>query len=337
MIYPNFLNKDDTIGVCAPSDGIIKPGKVKRLDFAIQNFKNLDFDIKESASVRKSFRGVSNTKEVRAHELMELFLNKKIKAVICATGGDFLMEILPLLDLEIIKNNIKWIQGYSDSTGLLYVITTNLDIATIYGNNFAAFGMCPWHKSLENNFSILKGNIVKQNSFFKYESGYYDYINGDEGYVLDSDVYWQNLNNQKEIKMEGRIIGGCIDVLAELFGTRFDKTRKFIHKYKDDGIIWYFDNYEKTMEDLRRILWKFKDNRWFLYTKGIIFGRMPKIESYYGFSLEEVLSEVLGDLEVPIIMDVDIGHVAPRLTIINGAIATIISKNGKGSITFNLK
>lgn len=338
MVYPEFLKENDTIGISAPSDGITNPGKVKRLDFAITNFKKLGFKIEETENVRTSVKGKSSSSDIQAKELASLYLNKDIKGIICAAGGDFLLEMLSYVDFDIIKNNPKWLQGYSDPTGLIYTITTNLDIATIYGENFAAFGMSPWHQSLINNLEILKGNVITQKSFDKYESApHHEYETGEESYILDTNVFWENLNNEKEIIMNGRIIGGCIDILTELFGTKYDNTINFLEKYKNDGIIWYFDNCELSSEGLIRTLWKFKDTGWFRYTKGIIFGRSATHTSYYDISFSEAISMVLGDLNVPIIINADIGHVPPRMTIINGALARVTSKNGKGTISFELK
>ncbi|HIS38285.1 MAG TPA: hypothetical protein IAB45_02115 [Candidatus Onthousia faecavium] len=56
------------------------------------------------------------------------------------------------------------------------------------------------------------------------------------------------------------MIGGCLDIITDLFGTRFDKTEAFLEKYKEDGIIWYFDICELSSESIIRILWKLKDN-----------------------------------------------------------------------------
>lgn len=54
--------------------------------------------------------------------------------------------------------------------------------------------------------------------------------------------------------------------------------------------------------------------------------------------MEEMLQDsVLAKLNIPIIYDADISHKAPSMTIINGAIATVQCKNGKGSIQFKLK
>lgn len=336
MIYPKFLDDKDVIGVTAPSDGITEDIDIYRLENAIKKFEKLNYKIKETKDVRTSKQGKSATSKVQAQELEELFKDKEVEAIICASGGDFLLEMLSEIDWDIIRNNPKWIQGYSDPTGLLYVITTNLDIATIYADNFKAFGMEKWHKSLDNNIEILKGNILPQESFELYEGERQERITGNEGYNLNTKVKWGNMNREK-IDIRGRMIGGCIDILSELFGTRFDKTKDFIEKYKQDGIIWYFDNCELTSEQLIRTLWKMKDNGWFEHTNGIVFGRSGLEKSCYGISFKDTIQRCLGDLNIPIIINTDIGHVSPRMTIINGAVAHIISENNKGKIEFILE
>ena len=336
MIYPKFLKENDWIGVTAPSDGTVEKTDIYRLNNAIRKFEELNYKIKETNDVRTSIKGKSAPSKVQAKELEDLFKDEEIKCIICASGGDFLLEMLSEVDFEIIKNNPKWLQGYSDPTGLLFTITTNLDMATIYADNFKGFGMETWHKSLENNLKILEGNLLTQKSFEKYESTRPERVIGNEGYNLDKEVKWENLNS-KEINIRGRIIGGCLDILTELFGTRFDKTKDFIEKYKDDGIVWYLENCEMTSESIIRTLWKFKDNEWFKHTNGIIFGRSALEQSCYDISFKEAVTRVLGDLNIPIILNADIGHVSPRMTIINGAICNVLSKDGNGKITFELK
>ncbi len=337
MIYPEFIRERDTIGVSAPSAGLTKPLRINTLNNAVKKFEEKGYKILLTPNVRKNEDGVSSSATIRSLELASLYQNKDVKAIICATGGEFLVEMLSCFDFSVVQKNIKWLQGYSDPTGLLFTITTNLDIATIYGSNFAGFGMDTWHESLENNLYVLEGKLMMQKSFARYESMRVDMITGREGYYLDTPVYWKILNQEKEVSFKGRIIGGCIDIITELFGTRFDKTKEFIEKYKGDGIIWYFDNCELSMEDMVRTLWKFKDNGWFQYTTGIILGRSATSYSNMGITLEDALNRVLGDLDLPIIIDADIGHVPPRMTIINGAYTMVYCKDGKGTLEFQLK
>lgn len=337
MKYPKFLTDNAIIGVTAPSDGIIDPVKLNRLEHAIYKFSELGYSILETENVRSSEKGISSDKKTRAKELEYLFEEPLVQAIICAGGGDFLLEMLSEINLETIEKNPKWIQGYSDPTGILYLITTKLDIATIYGDNFKTFGMEKWHPSLINNLEILKGNLVTQHNFDTYEQNDLPYENGLEGYNLDTPVAWKSLWNHPSVTMKGRLIGGCLDLLVSMIGTKFDYTKNFIERYKEDGIIWYFDNCELTSEGVIRAMWQLKEAGWFQHTKGIVFGRSMTNSSYYDISFEEAIKRQLEELNVEVLWDLDIGHVKPSITLINGAIAEINYENGKGSIDFTLE
>lgn len=334
MKYPKFIKKGDTIGVTAPSGGFVGDAPFYQLSNAIKKVEEYGYKIITTPNVYTEINGRSSDKMDRVKQLTELFINKEVSAIICARGGDFLIEMISLFNFNIVADNLKWIQGYSDPTSLLFILTTNYDIATIYGNNFGIFGMKNWHISLNYNFDILEGKTLIQNSFDKFENEKPEKLIGDEEYNLDTLVKWQNLNNEEEIKMTGRIIGGCLDVLIHLIGTKYDKTKEFINRYKDDGIIWYFDNFAINTDEIVTVMWQLQEAGWFVNTKGIIFGRNLTEYSAYDISFVDALKECL---DIPIIINADIGHKPPRMTIINGAYAKVICSKGKGIIKFELK
>ena len=211
------------------------------------------------------------------------------------------MEMLPFVDFDLIKDNPKWVQGFSDTTGLTFTITTNLEIATLYTNNFGTFGMADWHSSLSDNIRILEGQNIIQNSYDMYQNGFKERITGLEGFVLEDEVNWTNLypnsKNQEEIILSGRALGGCLDVLLNLVGTRFDKTKEFITKYKEDKIVWFLESFNLGSEALTRGLWQLKEAGWFAHAAGFIFGRPAMFGSYTDTSYEESVLSVLGELE----------------------------------------
>lgn len=342
MIYPSFLNQGNTIGIAAPSDGNKKETDFLRLDNGKKNLEDKGYQVMETPLVRGSNKGRSGDKKIRAKEFMELIHNLEVKWVVSAKGGDFLVEILPFVDFSQIKVNPKWIQGYSDNTGITYTITTICDMATIYGCNFNDFGMKPWHTALENNLAILEGKELVQSSFDLYEDGFYDRVTGIEGYVLEKPVSWRNLSGginktTDKIELTGRLLGGCLDSLLNLAGTRFDKTVSFTKKYEEDGILWYLESFSLTSEALTRGLWQLKEAGWFATAKGFIFGRPAFFEDFSGITYEEAVLSVLGELNVPIILEADIGHKAPQMTMVNGALADIYSENGKGTLRLRFK
>lgn len=337
MFYPKFIKENSCIGVPAPSAGAYTKEKQNRMMNAKKNFEELNYKLILSSNLYISERGRSADAEKRAKEVNEMFENNNIEMILCATGGDFLVEILPYIDFDLIKNNPKWIAGFSDPTGLLYPITTKCDIASLYGQNFSPFGGEKRHKSEIDFLEIIKGNILEQESYELYEEEYTERVTGLETYNLTEKVYWNTLD-EKPVKVNGRIIGGCFDIIAELAGTKYDGIAEFNEKYKDDGIIWYFDNCEKTMEETIRTLWKMNELGYFKYAKAILFGRFGVNISAYGYNVKTCLQDsVVAKLNIPIIYDADISHKAPCMNIINGAIASVDVNEGKAKVKFELK
>ncbi len=336
MIYPEFLKIGDTIGVPAPSDGAYNETSKIRFKNSIKHFEEMGYKVIVSKHLYNSKMARSASAKERAEELNEMFENKDIDMIICAAGGEFILEILPYVDFNKLVRNPKFVQGFSDPTAIMYSITTRFDIATINSINFKSFGMEPLEIDLKNNLEIIKGNIIKQKSFELYEEEGKTRVTGLEGYNLTNKVEWKVFES-KEAHFRGRIIGGCFDSIIEIIGTKYDGAKQFIEKYKDDGIIWYLDNCEMSLESVIRNLWKFNEFGYFNYVKGIIFGRFGCNNTVLGYNIETAFKDsVLSNLNVPIVYDADISHKGPSMTIINGAIADVEVKNSKGTINLEL-
>ncbi len=338
MIYPKFLNKGDTIGICAPSSGIDEGDT--RFDVSLNRFKDEGYNIVETANVRTGMTPSSDV-TTRAKEFNELMANDNIDFIFSASGGDYLMEILPYLNEEAINEKIqsgkiKWFAGYSDPTSLLFYLTTKFDLATLYGVNGGSFGLDGLYKNHKDALEFIKGNIVVQESFEKCERLSYEekVKSGLNKYILNTPVEWLTPNG--DVDITGRLIGGCIDCLQYLIGTKFDYVQRFIEKYKDDGIIWYFDNFSLKSEELYCVLWEMKEAGWLKYSKGFVFGRTLIRGSMQNLSYEDAIIRALGK-EIPIIIDADIGHVRPTFNLINGAIGHFKSSNKKGSLEIKLQ
>ena len=324
MIYPKFLNKNDIIGICALSAGV--GHKIDKFNESLEVLKKEGYKIKETKSVRVN-NLVSNSPKERAKELNELIIDKNINMIMCASGGDSQIETVPYINYENIKKNPKWLMGASDPTNLLFIVTTMLDIATIYGFNAGSYykNGC---LSQDYNLNILKGKLITQKSFTKY----IDFI--DE--INDREIY-KEVAYKGELKTNGRIIGGCLDCISKLVGTKYDYVNNFIDKYKNDGIIWYFDIFSMSAYDTYLTLLQLKYAGYFRYCKGILFGRIafPNTEnSDYIKDYDEAYKKALEDIKY--VSEVDIGHTFESFTLINGALANINIKNKKGEISFKL-
>jgi len=337
MKYPKFLKENDKIAIPAPSAGAKNIQKINKYKNAIKFFNSIGFILEISKNLYNNQKGRSTSARKRGEELTKMWTNNEIDGLICAAGGEFLIECLPYIDFNSISKNPKIIAGFSDPTGILYTLTTKYDIATIYGSNFSHFGS---NKLFKNDFDILsliKGEKFVFESYPLYEEERKKEVTGLEPNNYTEKVEWKTLSNNK-VQMKGRIIGGCLDIISILLGTQYDGFKNFQKKYYKDGIIWYFDNCELSMEEIIRILWKMNELNYFENCKGIIFGRFGINITSLEYDIKTCLEDsILNELKIPIIYDADISHKSPCLPILNGSIATINCDKGKGKIKFSLE
>ena len=57
--------------------------------------------------------------------------------------------------------------------------------------------------------------------------------------------------SKDKITLYGRALGGCLDVLLNLVGTRFDKTSDLLKNTKM-MVFWYLESYDLNSEALVR-------------------------------------------------------------------------------------
>ena len=236
--------------------------------------------------------------------------------------------MLPYLNSEIIeKKTCKWIFGYSDSSLLNFYITTRFDIATINSSNVLDFAMSKIHQSI---LSILdcfnKKNIIQESFNFYEQEKNKERID----YIFDTPVEYKSLyNKNKEIILNGRILGGCLEAITEILGTKYDYVEEFVSRYPE-GILWYLDIYDSNPLELYRKLLVMKWNNWFKNINGIIIGRTRSVTEIGDFTYLDVLHKIFDSMNIEVIYDVDIGHVMPQFSIINGSVGIFIYKDNKG-------
>jgi muramoyltetrapeptide carboxypeptidase LdcA involved in peptidoglycan recycling len=338
--YPIPLKKGDTIGICAPSSGVTGVFSNK-LDYAIKNLNNLGYKCVETKSVRQNNKEVSADSKTRCEEFMFLYKIPEVKAIIPPWGGEFLIDMLPYIDLKTIeKLPPKWILGFSDTSTLLFTLTTNLKVATAHGPNCLDFGSELLDKSVLKALKILSldmGSNFRQKSLVKYQKDWFE-VKEDvfPSYNLSEGVIWKSLDNKKH-EFSGRFIGGCMDVICKIIGTPYDNTINYINQFKEEGIIWYLESCEMNAGDIYRTLWQMKENGWFINTKGFLYGRLEGYEDTGNFTYIDAFQKILGNLNVPVIYDVDLGHKPPQLTFINGAYGEVKYFGGKGEISQVMK
>lgn len=330
MRYPEFLRENGTIGFVAPSFGAsIEPYK-SAFDNAQKKLKKKGYKLELGPNCYEGCGiGISNTPEKCGEELTEYYCADSNDVLISCGGGELMSHTIDCVDFDKIKSaEPKWYMGYSDNTNFTFLLTTMCDTAAIYGPNAPAFGQEPWHESLQDALDVLRGKNLVLKGYDKWEKeSLKDKEHPLEPYNVTEPrklvIHDAGSDNKKAV-MKGRLVGGCMDILAALVGTNYDHVAEFAEKYKEDGIIWFMEACDLNMLGIRRALWQLDHAGWFKHVKGFIFGR-PYFHGEELFGMDQY-NAVLGILEkynVPIIMDADIGHIPPMMPLISGSCASI--------------
>ena len=335
--YPELFKKGQAVGVTAMSSGV-ESELHHLLRQTASQFERRGYAVKLGETVWTDEKLTSAPKEIRVAEFMEMMLDDEIGAIIPPWGGEFLSEVLPLLDFN--KLTSKWIVGYSDTSTLLLPITLATGIATVHGTNFIDLRSDDWDSVTSKFLEVLtspKGGTIIQRSAEKYQSEWQHFADPDP-YVfkLDEKTEWKTIGNQS-VQFEGRILSGCIDTIRHLVGTPFGDVRKFRETFiPNEQIIWALENCDMDAPDFYRSILQLHNAGWFDHAAGIIFGRTAAGIADGGFSDVDAMERLAELTGIPIVYDADIGHVPPQMTFVNGAYGEIEVGDGKATMITKL-
>ena len=256
MRYPDFLKDNGNIGFVAPAFGCASEPYKSAFDNALKKLHAMGFGTHEGSNCRmEKGIGISNTPQKCANELMYEYTNPQNDILMSCGGGELMCEVVPYIDFEKIKAaRPRWFMGYSDNTNFTYLSAVLSDTAAVYGPCAPAFGMEEWHPSLYDAMDFLGGRKLK---FSNYDSWEIESLKNDKNPLAaynTTEMSCIKASVDGKIKISGRVIGGCLDCLSNLVGTKFDKTKEFCEKYKEDGQIWFLEACDLNPVSVRRAL-----------------------------------------------------------------------------------
>ena len=272
-----------------------------------------------------------NNPRARAEDLMSAFADPSIKAIISTIGGNDSIRILPHLDLDVIRSNPKIFMGYSDTT-ITHMACFKADLVSFFGPAIMAGfgengGLFPYMIDAVRRtlFSSTPIGQIQPNT---------------EGWTAEI-LDWGNPENQlRKRKLmpstgwkflqgkgtwQGRLIGGCLEVLDFLRGTDFWPESSAWQ----NAILFLETSEEPPPPDLvKYILRSYASMRILQNLSGILFARpggdiSPDRFREYDEVLQRVITEEEGLSELPIITHMDFGHTDPMFVLPYGVRAEI--------------
>lgn len=331
--FPRPLRPGDRVAVTAPSAGVAGRAAA-RIDFCLDWLRGRGYDV----VVGECLHGEGLTSapaEQRAAELTRMLADPDIHCVVPPWGGETAIDMVDLLDWDRLADaEPTWLVGYSDLSTLLVPITTRLGWATLHGDNLA-----------DTPYGVPDGLL----HWLDLASGPGPFVQRDSGLVagwvpFEEDpqaTAWTHLGEGRwevqgggSLDVTGRLVGGCVETIANLGGTPYGDVRAWAEAL-DEPTIVYVEACEEHAVNICRYLHSLRLAGWFDRAIAVLVGR-TNAPDHADLTQREAVLDALGRLDLPIVWDLEIGHVPPHLPLVNGALARVVVDGERREITQTL-
>ena len=333
--FPAPLEPGDRIGVTAPSSGVGAP-LMPRFEACLAALRDRGFDVVVGRCLDGASH-VSASKEERAAELMGMLTDPAIRAVFPPWGGETAIDLLDLLDWEALPAaDPTWVVGFSDTTTWMLPLTLRLDWATVHGAMLMdepyrqPDGLARW-----SDLASAIGPVTQRDLGVHRTAAFEDWV-ADPGlaeYTLDGRRSWSTLV-PGPVDVTGRLVGGCIETVTNLAGTPYGDLPGWADR-QDEGTIVYLEACEDDAFTICRNLHGLRLSGWFDRARAVVIGSTPAPDGDT-LTQHEAVEDALGGLGLPVVLDVECGHVAPRMPLVNGALARLVVDGERHEITQDL-
>ncbi|GAA1173903.1 LD-carboxypeptidase [Kitasatospora gansuensis] len=333
------MRPGDRVGITSPSSGVAI-GLRERVEVAIRQVEARGYEVVVGRCMDGSGH-VSAPAAARAGELMSMLTEPGTGAVVPPWGGETAIDLLPLLDWDRLREaEPTWLVGYSDLSTLMTPLTILTGVATVHGNNL----MDTPYRVPEGLLSWLditaapSGHRFTQTPPERHRtSGWDDFQARPEvsELILDTPGRWTRLDGDGDVDVTGRLIGGCIETLCNLAGTPYGDTTAFARAHAPEGLLVYVEAAEDNAYTICRNLHGMRLAGFFDRANAVIVGRTSAPDGR-SLTQHQAVLDALGPLGVPIVADVECGHVPPFMPIVNGARGRLVHTSTRSELTQTL-
>jgi muramoyltetrapeptide carboxypeptidase len=313
--------------VTSPSSGVGEPLR-RRLDFAVGFLRDRGYVVEVGYCMDGSTH-ISAPVEQRAAELMRMLLDPGIRVVLPPWGGETAIDLLPHLDFDAIAAaEPTWFVGYSDLSTLLTPVTLMSGWATLHGTGLmeTPYAVPAPLLSWLDIATAAPGSTIRQSTANVHR------IDSGDDWTADPTVtsrHWNGSGGWRRldagggnVDVSGRLIGGCLETIAHFAGTRYGQTGS-LRDDRSPTLIVYVEAAEENAFSICRYLHGMRLAGFFDGASAVLVGRTSAPDSPT-LSQDEAVLDALDALNIPIIADVECGHVPPQLPIVNGALGRVV-------------
>ncbi len=308
LLRPPALKQGDTVGLITPATYVSDPD---RIALALRTIEYFGLKPKLGANVRKRNGYLGGTIEQRLDDLHAMFRDTSVNAVFCLRGGYGSGQLLDRIDYDLIRRNPKIFLGYSDITAMHLAIQKMAGLVTFHGpvvmSRFSDYTQKHFRKALFATTPI--GEVTNP---------------PDSSPIRPAHA----LRTVRPGKARGRLVGGNLSLIVSLMGTPYEIDTK--------GKILFVEDVGEEPYSLDRMLTNLRLAGKLKSASGIIFGEcsgcrpreyQPGFEST--LSVGEIVDDVFGNLNIPVLSGLTIGHTDDQLTLPMNVMASLDADSGK--------
>jgi len=295
LLRPARLAPGDVVGLVDPASATWEPIDV---DIVEDTLTALGLVAKRGAHLLDRRGSLAGSDRDRAADVMAMFTDPSVKAVLPVRGGWGCARILPHLDFEAIRRNPKVLMGYSDLTALLLAIHARTGLVTFHGPN----GASEWNATSADFFTrvVLKAEAVT-------------FTNPREkGETLAQTEYRTRTITPGVVS--GRLLGGNLSVLTALLGS------PYLPDFRD--AILFLEDVNEAPYRIDRMLTQLALAGVLKAARGVIWGTCHECEPDAGFgslTIPDLLDDHVKPLGVPAWRGALVGHIDRQFTLPIGA------------------
>lgn len=297
LLRPPAITKGDTIGVVSPSYA----PKLNWLFRGVHALERAGFTVRLDPEIEKLPKFTRAEDERRAENLMGMWLNPDVKAVIASTGGYGAVRLLPHLDPSVFRNNPKALVGYSDITALHLWLMRRASLRTFHGPTVDDLIPSVRDPTMTSLITALTVPCPPKPI----------------GRELSRAV--------RPGRATGRLVGGNLALVQQTIGTSYQVDM--------ENAILFIEETRDPMSFVDERLVHLRAAGLLEKVAGIVFGQLSLDRSEED-EFEDFLLDLISDLDVPVLMDFPAGHENPNLTIPFGTEVELVVEEQRGWIVY---
>ncbi|MCW3843880.1 LD-carboxypeptidase, partial [Micromonospora yasonensis] len=242
--------------------------------------------------------------ELRAADLNTAFADAEVRGVICTRGGYGAQRVVDLIDMAAVRRDPKVVAGFSDITALQFALWRGARLASVHGPGAAWLDDRTPPRSAESLHATLMTTEPVTLQAVKEEETYPVRVPG---------------------RAEGRLLGGNLCLITASIGTPDmpDLT----------NAILLVEEVQEPPYKVDRMLTHLRRCGALDGIAGVAVGQFTGCADDWDTTVTDVLTERLGDLDVPILGGLPIGHGVGQLTVPVGTPATLDADAGTLTVT----